>query len=114
MQASEFAARFAEQLQEKFPSDEFGVDPGRKYDRVTQTSYGQTHVHAFVERETGHVFKSEGWKKPAKGVRYATVEQAVEHADPYGGYLYQDAAPGLPTLPTDSYATTLLNRRFAA
>lgn len=123
MQASEFATRFAEQLQAKFAEpglfgggDEFTVNPGRKFDKVVKThpKYGGAGVHAFVERATGYVYKAEGWKKPAAGARYATVEEAVEAADPFGGYLYADAAPGVPEPVEPSYAQTLLNRRFAA
>lgn len=88
-------------------ADHFSADaPGPKFTRIVQRGWSspesqadspdeptglQRSVHAFVENATGHVYKAEGWKKPAKGVRYATVEDALEaYAASRGGtgYLY--------------------------
>ena len=109
---SEFAAKFAAALQEKFstftvgdsnynPGYTFTVEAGGKYDRIVEASGGQRHVHAFVVRETGGLVKSATWKAPQRekdglAVRYVlSVEDefaaAVEDADPYGGYLYAGA-----------------------
>lgn len=87
---------FAAALTEKFSGEEykyaranFGVKRGPKYTRITQ---GDEHdpyqsVHCFVD-DLGQVFKPAGWDRPAKGVRYATMEEALAASDPYGGYLY--------------------------
>lgn len=49
--------------------------PGRKYDRVVALLAGprgvpikerQRSVHCFIERETGIVWKADGWKGPTK------------------------------------------------
>lgn len=96
MASSTYAAEFAALLQDKFKdsgeftSNQFSVMPGRKFDRIVADtkSGGNRHVHAFVERETGHVYKSAGWQAPAKGVRFYSIEEAAYAADLHGGYLY--------------------------
>ena len=50
-------------------------------------------VHAFVDKNTGELYKSSSWKSPAKGVRYdlrliADREYLLKNADWSGGYLY--------------------------
>lgn len=56
---------------------------------------GQRFSHAFVDRETGEVYKSGGWKGPAKNKdgkpdpRYPNVWEALVKADRSGGYLYK-------------------------
>lgn len=91
---------FIEMLNQKFGEDyRFTGMAGRKNDRVVQefikfgTPSGRS-VHAFVDRETGDLYKSAGWTGPAKGVRgnVATIEglaEVAERADRHGGYLYQ-------------------------
>lgn len=96
MAISQFAQDFAALLQNKFKdegdfaSNQFSAMPGRKYDRIVADTKngGSRHVHAFVERATGHVYKAAGWQAPAKNARYLTVEEAAEAADLYGSYLY--------------------------
>lgn len=102
MEASAAATEYAAGLQEAFPNlgtEEFpqpvqwGTTAGRRFDRITKTWGGQRSVHAFVERATGHVYKAEGWKAPAKGVRFTSVQEALEAAKAHpagwaGGYLY--------------------------
>ena len=85
------AETFATGLNDRHGNDNrtFWVESGRRFDKIVCQSYGQTHVHAFVERSTGHVFKAAGWKAPAKGVRFTTVAAALEASDPFGTYLYQ-------------------------
>lgn len=67
-----------------------------KYHRVVMSIGGtSSSVHAFVDAE-GHVFKSEGWKKPAKGVRYDLANDEsfaaiLQDATWSGGYLYRGA-----------------------
>ena len=68
----------------------FEVDSGRKYLKINQIDGG---VHAFVNKETGEVFKPASWKAPAKHVRYDLRiindrERCFSNADWAGGYLY--------------------------
>ena len=50
-------------------------------------------VHAFVDKETGEVYKPAGWKQPAKHVRF-NMSDDIDRAKLYnvcdwaGGYLY--------------------------
>lgn len=90
--------QFAEALTEKFkdqgPYDTkvFKVSPGgRKFARITQETAtgGHKSVHCFVETATGHVYKAAGYKAPAKGVRYTSMDDALAAADMFGGYLYR-------------------------
>lgn len=92
----------------------FVIEAGQKYDRIVQqsrcysvriggtidhdTKWDNGHVHAFIERATGRLIKSAGWKTPARwgadlASRYDLSDpeqftKAIEVADPYGGYLY--------------------------
>ena len=68
----------------------FEVDSGRKYLKINQIDGG---VHAFVNKETGEVFKPASYKAPAKHVRYDLRiindrERCFSNADWSGGYLY--------------------------
>ena len=78
------------------PVETFGYDlsQGRKYLRIYRENGVQRFVECFIDRETGDVFKPEGWKKPAKGVRgninTAEGRRALAQSkidNPYG-YLY--------------------------
>ncbi|MBC9704889.1 MAG: hypothetical protein H9W81_07915 [Enterococcus sp.] len=97
MIATPISNEFAAALDEKFGNDtNITTMGGRRYDRIVKTHsvYGGKSVHAFVERETGKLFKASGWAAPAKGFRFdlSTEEgfrKAIEAADPYGSYLYQ-------------------------
>lgn len=90
------SASYAEGLTLKFADEGpfsakfFTVSPGRRYDRIMAGSEAgrMDRIHAFVERETGHVFKAAGLRKPADHVRYTTVDSAIEAADLHGSYLY--------------------------
>ena len=94
---STYAEEFVSLLNEKFKdagehaSCVFFAMPGRKFDRIVQTQRNGSggSSHAFVERETGRVYKCAGWKAPAKDFRYFSPEEAAEAADLYGGYLYK-------------------------
>lgn len=100
---SDHAVRYAEGLNAKHKDDgawpgynEYEATGGQRYDRIVMhhpdpQGNRPPHsgsVHAFVERETGHVYKADGWKKPAKGIRYHSVDDALKVSDPYGRYLY--------------------------
>ena len=82
----------------------FKVYSGRKYYKIVQQEYDtfrdrneyrDASVHAFVDKETGEVYKPAGWAKPAKHVRFdmRDVKQLKFLLDPKnvgwaGGYLY--------------------------
>jgi hypothetical protein len=97
MAVAEVTRKFAEALNEKFENKEITAMAGRKFDRIVTAYPGESNgrsVHAFVERETGKLFKAASWAAPAKNARYdlstdETFAQTVELADPYGTYLYQ-------------------------
>ena len=68
----------------------FEIQTGRKYHKINVKNGG---VHAFVNKETGEVFKPASYKAPAKHVRYdlRRIKQRREcfaNADWAGGYLY--------------------------
>jgi len=72
---------------------EFYPETGRKYHKIIMNAKGSRSVHAFIDKQTGQVYKSASWKSPAKGVRYdlRIIEQRewlLQHADWAGGYLY--------------------------
>ena len=71
----------------------FYPETGKKYHKIIMDANGSRSVHAFVDKNTGEVYKSSSWKSPAKGVRYdlRLIEQRewlLQHADWSGGYLY--------------------------
>ena len=85
----------------------FKVKTGKKYYKIVQQEfetwekskyYGQYRdgsVHAFVDKETGEVYKPAGWAKPAKHVRFDMRDERQLRflLDPKnvgwaGGYLY--------------------------
>ena len=86
--------------------DLYAIDdhPRSKYIRVRKESTnGQVFAHAFIDRETGSVYKSAGWKAPAKGKdgkpseRYNLFNdqsraKLLERCEFTGGYLYADQA----------------------
>jgi len=58
-----------------------------------QNQSGSTSVSAFVDKETGEVYKPASFKAPAKGVRFNLLdknsrEECYRRADWAGGYLY--------------------------
>jgi len=75
--------------------DDFTYEKGKKYARIVHVSSGgQRSAHAFVDLNTGDVFKSASWKAPAKGIRYNLLNdqsrtEMYQRADWAGGYLYQ-------------------------
>ena len=84
----------------------FVVQKGRKYLKIINQQYDDmgayaTHqyrdgsVHAFIDRETGDVYKPASWNKPAKHVRYNLLERSDrnflfdwKNVGWAGGYLY--------------------------
>lgn len=76
-------------LHEKY---EFNEEQGKRFFRITQISWGQKSVHAFVEIDTGDLFKAASYKAPAKGARFNLVndmDQIKKVADVYTTYLYR-------------------------
>lgn len=75
---------------------DFIIERGRKYLKVIMvTENGQRSAHAFVDRDTGDVYKSASWKAPARnGARYSLLQEGdlnwlLENADWAGSYLYK-------------------------
>ena len=84
----------------------FVVQKGRKYLKIINQQYDDMgpnpsyeykngSVHAFIDRETGDVYKPAGWAKPAKHVRYKLLERSdrnflfdYRNVVWAGGYLY--------------------------
>lgn len=72
---------------------DFVIETGRKYHKIVMVN-NQRSVHAFVDKNTGEVYKAAGWRGPAKDVRFdlRIIEQRewlFENADWAGGYLYK-------------------------
>ncbi len=72
---------------------EFYPETGRKYHKIIMSANGSRSVHAFVNKNTGEMYKSASFKSPAKGVRYdlrliKDREFLFEKADWAGSYLY--------------------------
>ena len=82
----------------------FVIKNGRKYYKIMQREFDtfqdrnewrEGSVHAFVDKNTGEVYKPASWKSPAKHVRYdlRLIKDRVNLHDPKftgwaGGYLY--------------------------
>ncbi len=73
----------------------FIFETGRKYHKILEIdSRGDRTTHAFVDKETGDVFKPASHKSPAKGVRYNLLDEesrnnCLKYADWSGSYLYK-------------------------
>jgi hypothetical protein len=75
------------------------IESGRKYHKIIMVidngpgRHISRSVHAFVDKNTGEIYKSASFKSPAKGVRYdlrliKDREFLLEKADWSGSYLY--------------------------
>ena len=67
----------------------FEIQTGRKYHKII----ADNSVHAFVDKNTGEVYKPASWRAPAKHVRYdlRIIQERMacyNRADWAGGYLY--------------------------
>ena len=91
---AEYHHRQIERLKNGECSIDYQVETGKKYHKVIFVDGGGSRsVHAFIDKNTGEVYKSATWKSPAKGVRYdlrliKDREYLLENADWSGGYLY--------------------------
>ena len=81
-------------------------ETGRKYFKVIKVEESftskngvkhpsHTCVEAFIDRQTGDLYKPASYKKPAKGVRYNLRDQKslislYQNLDPFGGHLYNN------------------------
>ena len=76
-------------------------ETGRKYLKVVRVEdeYKSNDEHrcveAFIDRQTGDIFKPASWRKPAKGARYNLRDQKslislYQNLDPFGGHLYKN------------------------
>ena len=79
----------------------FDIVKGTKYYKLIQRDFkrsainGKTgaSVHAFIDRQSGCVYKPASWKAPAKYVRYNLMDEVsfaicIQDANWHGGYLY--------------------------
>ena len=89
---NELVTRLQEDYDRQYTSGsyKFEIQTGRKYHKIVSKNQG---VHAFVNKETGEVFKPASYKAPAKHVRYdlRRIQQRRDcfaKADLAGGYLY--------------------------
>ena len=69
----------------------FNIQTGRKYHKIHNGEAGG--IHAFVDKNTGEVYKPASYKAPAKHVRYdlRSIKQrrvCFSNADWAGSYLY--------------------------
>ncbi len=70
----------------------FVYETGYKYTKVIRQYNGRNSSHAFVDNNTGDIYKPASWRGPAKGVRYnlyTDIDKLLQECDPYGGYLYR-------------------------
>ena len=94
-----------ENYQQSYPNSSsdktFKMELGRKYWKIVQTDIDASGkvwsggVHAFVDRNTGQVYKPASYKSPAKHVRYdmRIIREREQLHNPNftdwaGGYLY--------------------------
>ena len=90
----EYHVRRIDELKSGILPIDYQVETGKKYHKVVFIDGGGSRsVHAFIDKQTGEVYKSASWKAPAKGVRYdlrliADREYLLQNADWSGGYLY--------------------------
>ena len=90
----EYHVRRIDELKSGILPIDYQVETGKKYHKlILVDSSANRSVHAFIDKQTGEVYKSASWKAPAKGVRYdlrliADREYLLQNADWSGGYLY--------------------------
>ena len=73
---------------------EFYPETGRKYHKIIMDVTGSRSVHAFVDKNTGEVYKPASWKSPAKHVRFNLLDkqsrdECYRRANWSGSYLYK-------------------------
>ena len=85
---SEYAVKRLQEIEDGTANlYKFVIQKGRKYLKIINRQYDDMgsnprneyrdgSVHAFIDRETGDVYKPAGWAKPAKHVRYNLLERS--------------------------------------
>jgi hypothetical protein len=89
----ELVRRLQEDYNTKYPTHDrynFVIKEGRKYYKIDTEGQG---VHAFVDKNTGEVYKPAGYSTPAKIVRYdlriiEDRQRCFDNCDWCGSYLY--------------------------
>ena len=65
------------------PNVQIEVQPGKKYSRIVVRTWGSGSAFCFIDNATGDILKSDGWKRPAKGVR-GNIANGADDVGPYG------------------------------
>ena len=73
---------------------EYTIQVANKYLKVWMNQYGSRSIHAFVDKNTGEVYKPASTKAPAKGVRFNLLddnsrEECLKRASWCGSHLYR-------------------------
>ena len=93
-----YSLMLCDALKQNAPDGYYGYEldsSGRKYHKIFMCIDGRRDsIHAFIDKETGEVFKPASVKAPAKGVRFNLLlikdrEWLMQYADSLGGYLYR-------------------------
>ena len=93
-ETKEYHQRKIDELSEGEGVYNFTYEKGRKYARIVMHT-PQRSAHAFVDLNTGDVYKSKSWRSPSlNGVRYNLLDEKsrqemYQRADYAGGYLYK-------------------------
>jgi hypothetical protein len=61
------------------------AEPGRKYIRIVEESYGSRSVYCFLDYD-GNIYKSASWKTPAKHVRGSVFDANYSYGKALGPY----------------------------
>jgi hypothetical protein len=75
-----------------YPDGKFIAEKGKKYYKIIRCDTSRS-VHAFVDINTGEVYKAASWKAPAKHARYSLLDDksrknCFDNCDVYTSYLY--------------------------
>ena len=63
---------------------------GSKYYKVVMNYINHESVYCFVDKRNGDIYKSAGWRAPAKGIRGSVlITDSYSNADWSGGWLYK-------------------------
>lgn len=113
IQPVEITGKFVEALNKKFEGKETPTGPirfvaehsgkqgRRNFDKIVVPVSGGastiSNVHAFVDRQTGELYRAASWGVPVDDSRYDLTKNedfilAVELSDPYGNYLRRNYA----------------------
>ena len=73
---------------------DFLIMEGTRFLKVTREA---REAFAFIDKQTGDVYKAKSWSSRAKGIRYnllheGSLQALLKAADLYGGHLYYDIA----------------------